>query len=42
MGGPLHASKEEYIDFEVAMSCDSPESTIQASREELMEIKAWP
>jgi hypothetical protein len=41
MGGPFHASSEYYTSFEAAMRCDSFESMIQASREELMKIKAW-
>jgi hypothetical protein len=32
---------EEYTYFVESMWCDAPKSTIQASREELMEIKAW-
>jgi hypothetical protein len=39
--GPLHASNEEYTSFVASMWCYALESTIQASGEELMAIKAW-
>jgi hypothetical protein len=41
IGGPFHASNEEYTSFVASMWCDAPESMIQASGEELMAIKAW-
>jgi hypothetical protein len=41
IGGPLHASNEEYTYFMKSMWCDAIESMIQASGEELMAIKAW-
>jgi hypothetical protein len=40
IGGPLHASNEEYTASKAAMQFDAHESTIQASREELIGIKA--
>jgi hypothetical protein len=41
IGGPLNASNEEYNYFLESMWCDVPESMIQTSGEELMEINAW-
>jgi hypothetical protein len=41
IGGPFHASNEEYTSFLDSMWCDAPKSMIQALGEELMAIKTW-